>query len=66
MDYQQAIYEHFDQPGRFKDDSNGKALTQIRLEYLRREAHTVTGTGDETRLQAGQRFVAQRPSSGRP
>ncbi|SHI71114.1 Phage-related baseplate assembly protein [Vibrio aerogenes CECT 7868] len=56
MDYQEEMYEHFDFPGRFKDDGNGKAFNKIRLEYLRRAAHTVTGKSDETKIQAGQRF----------
>ncbi|CAM3599337.1 Phage-related baseplate assembly protein [Vibrio aerogenes CECT 7868] len=56
MDYQLQTYEHFDYPGRYKDDTNGKAFTQIRLEFLRREANTVTGTSDESRIQSGCRF----------
>ncbi|SHO54702.1 type VI secretion system Vgr family protein [Vibrio quintilis] len=59
MDYQLQTYEHFDHPGRFKDDSNGKAFTEIRLEYLRREAQTVSGSSDEARLQPGHRFEVE-------
>ncbi|NGZ68590.1 type VI secretion system tip protein VgrG [Vibrio aestuarianus subsp. cardii] len=59
MDYQQAIYEHFDAPGRFKDDVNGKAFNQIRLQYLRREAHTATGESNHPALQAGYKFDLQ-------
>ncbi|MCE7630327.1 type VI secretion system tip protein VgrG, partial [Vibrio fluvialis] len=43
MEYQQPNYEHFDAPGRYKDDVSGKAFSQIRLDYLRRNAHTATG-----------------------
>ncbi|SHO56846.1 Phage-related baseplate assembly protein [Vibrio quintilis] len=57
MDYQNQTYEYFDHPGRFKDDGNGKAFTQIRMEYLRRNAHTVTGNSDEPKIQAGQKFT---------
>ncbi|MDE1311005.1 type VI secretion system tip protein VgrG [Vibrio aestuarianus] len=59
MDCQQAIYEHFDAPGRFKDDVNGKAFNQIRLQYLRREAHTATGESNHPALQAGYKFDLQ-------
>ncbi|MBF4337726.1 contractile injection system protein, VgrG/Pvc8 family, partial [Vibrio anguillarum] len=56
MNYQQPNYEHFDFPGRFKDDVSGKAFNQIRLEYLRREAHTAQGASNEPRLRAGTKF----------
>ncbi|WP_337227237.1 contractile injection system protein, VgrG/Pvc8 family, partial [Vibrio cholerae] len=36
LDYQQTRYQHFDAPGRYKDDVNGAAFSQIRLDYLRR------------------------------
>ncbi|CAM3997183.1 Phage tail baseplate hub (GPD) [Vibrio aerogenes] len=49
LDYQKQTYEHFDFPGRFKDDGNGKAFTQIRLDYLRRTAHTASGQSDEAK-----------------
>ncbi|MEI8632371.1 contractile injection system protein, VgrG/Pvc8 family [Vibrio sp. PP-XX7] len=47
----------FDYPGRYKDDANGKALSQIRLEALRRDTHTATGASNEAQLQAGVRFT---------
>jgi type VI secretion system secreted protein VgrG len=56
LDYQKQTYEHFDYPGRFKDDGSGKAFTQIRLDYLRRAAHTVSGQSDEAKIQGGKRF----------
>lgn len=56
-DYQLTHYEHFDMPGRFKQDAVGKVINQVRLEYLRREAHTATGQSDEAHLQAGVRFT---------
>jgi type VI secretion system secreted protein VgrG len=55
-DYQLTDYKYFDMPGRFKDDSTGKAFNQIRLEYLRRDAHTATGESDEAGIQAGIKF----------
>ncbi|EJN3164288.1 type VI secretion system tip protein VgrG, partial [Vibrio cholerae] len=59
MAYQQAIYSHFDAPGRYKDDLNGKAFSQVRLEYLRREAHTGSGKSNQPLLRAGYKFTLQ-------
>jgi type VI secretion system secreted protein VgrG len=62
MDYQRSPYEHFDAPGRYKDDANGKVFSQIRLESLRRTAHTAAGQSNEAGLQAGVRFdVSDHP-----
>ncbi|PAR53627.1 type VI secretion protein VgrG [Vibrio metoecus] len=57
--YQQPNYEHFDAPGRYKDDANGKAFSQIRLEYLRRDALLADAKSDESLLLAGVRFDLQ-------
>ncbi|MBY7787734.1 type VI secretion system tip protein VgrG [Vibrio fluvialis] len=59
MDYQQPDYEHFDAPGRYKDDVSGKAFSQIRLDYLRRNAHTATGKGNQPLLRPGVKFDLQ-------
>ncbi|WP_260260533.1 type VI secretion system Vgr family protein [Vibrio intestinalis] len=57
MEHQrQDQYEHFDYPGRFKDDASGKAFNQTRLEYLRRSAHTAQGKSNHPQLQAGHSF----------
>ncbi|WP_418113606.1 type VI secretion system tip protein TssI/VgrG [Vibrio scophthalmi] len=56
LSFQQGRYEHYDFPGRYKDDEQGKALSQIRLEYLRREAHVARGHSDHPGLQAGVTF----------
>ncbi len=56
IDYQLSDYQHFDMPGRFKDDVTGKAFNQIRLESLRREAHTATGVSNQAALHAGIKF----------
>lgn len=56
LDYQRDDYAYFDFPGRYKDDQQGKALSQIRLDYLRREEHTVSGQSNEPLLRAGYRF----------
>jgi type VI secretion system secreted protein VgrG len=54
--YQRDDYEHYDFPGRFKNDVVGKAFNAIRLEYLRRRAHTATGQSNHAGLQAGTVF----------
>lgn len=52
----QQRYEHFDFPGRFKDNENGKAYSQARLSFLRREAKTAIAKSNEPALQAGYKF----------
>lgn len=59
MAYQQPDYEHFDSPGRYKDDVNGKVFSQIRLDYLRRNAHTATGKSNQPLLRPGVKFDLQ-------
>lgn len=59
MDYQQPIYEHFDAPGRFKDDVAGKAFSRIRLEYLRRNARTLVGKSNHAGIQAGMKITIE-------
>ncbi|CAM3146656.1 type VI secretion system tip protein TssI/VgrG [Vibrio fluvialis] len=59
MAYQQPNYEHFDAPGRYKDDVSGKAFSQIRLDYLRRNARTATGKSNQPLLRPGVKFDLQ-------
>ncbi|ELI1838372.1 type VI secretion system tip protein VgrG [Vibrio fluvialis] len=59
MAYQQPDYEHFDAPGRYKDDVSGKAFSQIRLDDLRRNAHTATGKSNQPLLRPGVKFDLQ-------
>lgn len=59
MDYQQDNYEHFDYPGRYKNDESGKAFSQIRLESLRRESRLAFGNSNQPLLRAGNRFSLQ-------
>ncbi|HDM8037774.1 TPA: type VI secretion system tip protein VgrG [Vibrio fluvialis] len=59
MEYQQPDYEHFDAPGRYKDDVSGKAFGQIRLDYLRRNARTATGKSNQPLLRPGVKFDLQ-------
>ncbi|OLQ90136.1 type IV secretion protein Rhs [Vibrio panuliri] len=53
---QLSQYEHYDYPGRYKDDICGKAFSQYRLEYLRRETNTASGKSNHPALQAGVKF----------
>lgn len=59
MTYQAACYSHFDAPGRYKDDHSGKVFSQVRLQYLRREAHTGKGKSNQPLLRAGYKFDLQ-------
>ncbi len=59
MVYQHPQYEHFDAPGRYKDDVSGKAFRHIRLDYLRRNAPTATGKSNQPMLRPGVNFDLQ-------
>ncbi|MCZ0925622.1 type VI secretion system tip protein VgrG [Vreelandella janggokensis] len=54
---QQADYEHYDYPGRYKQDASGKPFTRIRLEHLRREAVTAQAESDLPELAPGVCFT---------
>jgi type VI secretion system secreted protein VgrG len=53
---QQVDYEHYDYPGRYKQDASGEPFTRIRLEQLRREAITASAESDLPELAPGFRF----------
>ncbi|SDY20401.1 type VI secretion system tip protein TssI/VgrG, partial [Aidingimonas halophila] len=50
-------YEHYDYPGRYKQDASGEPFTRIRLEQLRREAITASAESDLPELAPGRRFT---------
>ncbi|WP_370276844.1 type VI secretion system Vgr family protein [Xenorhabdus bovienii] len=54
---QQLYYEHYDYPGRFKDEAHGKDFTRYRLEALRSDAVTGEGSGNAIALQPGRLFI---------
>ena len=54
---QHADYQHFDYPGRFKQDASGQAFTRYRLESLRADACEASGKGNCAQLQPGLRFT---------
>ncbi|MCL1122974.1 type VI secretion system Vgr family protein [Shewanella surugensis] len=56
LQHQADTYEHFDFPGRYKDDEAGQVFTQTRLDYLRRDAIEATGLGNIMAMQAGYKF----------
>ncbi|PSU99235.1 type VI secretion system Vgr family protein [Photobacterium kishitanii] len=58
-DYQQATYEHFDYPGRYKDDASGKPFVQFRIESLRRNAHTANAKSNVPTILPGVKFTLQ-------
>ncbi|WP_249976568.1 contractile injection system protein, VgrG/Pvc8 family, partial [Vreelandella olivaria] len=54
---QRLDYEHYDYPGRYKQDASGKPFTRIRLEHLRRDAVTAQAESDLPELAPGTRFT---------
>ncbi|PSV15144.1 type VI secretion system tip protein VgrG [Photobacterium kishitanii] len=58
-DYQQSTYEHYDYPGRYKDDESGKPFVQFRIESLRRDAHTANAKSNVPTILPGVKFTLQ-------
>ncbi|MBC8952157.1 type VI secretion system tip protein TssI/VgrG [Xenorhabdus sp. PB62.4] len=54
---QQRYYEHYDYPGRFKDEQHGTDFTRYRLEALRNDAITGQGNGRAIAVQPGRLFT---------
>ncbi|MDC9596943.1 type VI secretion system Vgr family protein [Xenorhabdus anantnagensis] len=54
---QQLYYEHYDYPGRFKDEQHGTDFTRYRLEALRNDAMTGQGSGRAIAVQPGRLFT---------
>ncbi|WGI26961.1 type VI secretion system tip protein TssI/VgrG [Halomonas alkaliantarctica] len=54
---QNTDYEHYDYPGRYKQDASGEPFTRIRLEHLRREVITGQAESDLPELTPGLRFT---------
>ena len=55
--HQQDHYQHFDYPGRFKQDPSGKALSGYRLDALRADALRGQGESNAPQLQPGMAFT---------
>ncbi|MGL5386766.1 MAG: type VI secretion system tip protein VgrG [Serratia sp. (in: enterobacteria)] len=54
---QRPDYEHFDFPGRFKDEKHGKDFTRYRLEALRNDANLGQGQSNDFALHPGKLFT---------
>lgn len=54
---QRPDYEHFDFPGRFKDETHGKDFTRYRLEALRNDANLGQGQSNDFALHPGKLFI---------
>ncbi|MDC9599039.1 type VI secretion system tip protein TssI/VgrG, partial [Xenorhabdus anantnagensis] len=57
---QEMYYEHYDYPGRFKDEAHGAAFTRYRLEALRNDAVMGQGSGHAIAVQPGRLFTLTR------
>ncbi|SDM88810.1 type VI secretion system secreted protein VgrG [Franzmannia pantelleriensis] len=54
---QRDDYEHYDYPGRYKQDASGEPFTRIRLEALRHDALTAEAASDLPELAPGATFT---------
>ncbi|MEQ9864817.1 type VI secretion system tip protein VgrG [Pectobacterium aroidearum] len=57
LEHQRESYQHFDYPGRFKQDPSGKAFTGYRLDALRAGATTGSGESNAAELMPGSSFT---------
>ena len=53
LESQREDYQHYDYPGRFKTDASGQPFTESRLDALRNDATTATGTSNRPDFTAG-------------
>ncbi|WP_368209455.1 type VI secretion system tip protein VgrG [Aeromonas sp. R4-2] len=64
LEHQRDTYQHFDYPGRFKQDPSGKSFTQYRLDALRRDAIASRGQSNCAALLPGQTFaLSEHPNA---
>ncbi|ALP43032.1 type VI secretion system tip protein VgrG [Aeromonas schubertii] len=63
LDHQRDSYQHFDYPGRFKEDPSGKAFVQHRLDALRNDAVSGSGKSNSAALLPGQFFSLSEHSN---
>ncbi len=60
----QGQYQHYDYPGRYKQDASGSAFAVYRLEALRADAQTGHGRSNVPALMPGQTFtLSEHPNS---
>ncbi|MEZ6959782.1 MULTISPECIES: type VI secretion system tip protein VgrG [unclassified Aeromonas] len=64
LEHQRQSYQHFDYPGRYKQDPSGKAFAQHRLDALRNDAVTGQGKSNSAALLPGQYFsLTEHPNA---
>lgn len=62
--HQRETYQHYDYPGRFKQDPSGKAFSSFRLDALRADAVTAVGESNCAALMPGNTFtLTEHPQS---
>ncbi|WP_439827017.1 type VI secretion system Vgr family protein [Aeromonas enteropelogenes] len=64
LEHQRDTYQHFDYPGRYKQDGSGKAFAQHRLDALRNDAVTGQGKSNSAALLPGQYFSLTEHPNG--
>jgi len=57
LESQQETYDHFDYPGRYKDDESGKAFAQYRIQALRNDAIYAQGESNVAALTTGYKVT---------
>ncbi|GAB5991521.1 type VI secretion system Vgr family protein [Aeromonas enteropelogenes] len=64
LEHQRQNYQHFDYPGRYKQDPSGKAFALHRLDALRNDAVTGQGKSNSAALLPGQYFsLTEHPNA---
>ncbi len=53
----QRSYEHYQYPGRYKEGNSGRAFTEHRLAYLRRDTQVGVGKSNQPMLNMGYYFI---------
>ncbi|MGP4845374.1 type VI secretion system Vgr family protein, partial [Marinobacter sp. 1Y8] len=56
-------YQHYDYPGRFKQDASGQPFTEATLDSLRNQSRTASGTSNRADFTAGAKFVLSEHSA---
>ncbi|MDX2127053.1 MAG: type VI secretion system tip protein TssI/VgrG [Aeromonas hydrophila] len=64
LEHQRDTYQHFDYPGRYKQDGSGKAFAQHRLDALRNDAVAGQAKSNCAALQPGQSFSLTEHPNG--
>ncbi|MFM1680496.1 type VI secretion system tip protein TssI/VgrG [Aeromonas salmonicida] len=64
LEHQRDTYQHFDFPGRYKQDGSGKAFAQHRLDALRNDAVAGSGKSNSAALLPGQFFSLTEHPNG--